>query len=131
MEGSDGRGEGVALTGVGGGAGFNGGGEDAFDTDPVASHDGGYFLAVAVEDGGVHGVCVLAAELEDVADLDGFAEAERLAVNGVELALQDVADIGGESGGVVAAWGDVAVMIVELVGAADEVGCGPGGRDPG
>ena len=52
---------------------------------------------------------VLVAELEDVADFYGFAEAEGLAADGVELAFVDVADVGGEGGGEVADGGDVAV----------------------
>ncbi len=83
---------------VGRGGGLDGGGEDALDADAVAAHDGRDFLAVAVEDGGSHGLGVLVAELEDVADLDGLAEAQRLAADGVELAFVDVADVGDEGG---------------------------------
>jgi hypothetical protein len=81
-----------------GGGGFDGGGEDALDADAVAAHDGGGLFAVAVEDGGAHGFGVLVAELEDVADLDGFADAQGLAADGVGLALVDVADVGDEGG---------------------------------
>ena len=62
----------------GSGAGLDGGGEDALDADAVAAHDGHDLLAVAVEDGAPMDFGVLVAELEDVADLDGFAEAEGL-----------------------------------------------------
>ena len=65
---------------------------------------------------------VLVAELEDVADLDGFAEAQGLAADGVGLAFVDVADVGDDGGGEVAAGGDVAEVVVQLVGSGDEVG---------
>ena len=56
-----------------------------------------------------------------MADLYGFAEAEGLVADGVELAFVDVPDVGGEGGGEVAAGRDVAVVVVELVGAGNEV----------
>ena len=122
LERGDGGGQGVGIRRCSRAAlSFDGGGEDALDTDAVAAHDGRYFLAVAVEDGGAHGVGVLVAELEDVPDLDGLAEAQGLAADGVELAFEDVADVGGKGGSEVAAWGDVAEVVVELVGSGDEV----------
>src|ERR1700731_2551245 len=70
-----------------GGGGLDGGGQDALDADAVAAHGGGGLLAVAVEDRGSHGGGVLAAELEDVADLDRLAELKRGAAGGAALAL--------------------------------------------
>ena len=90
------------------GGGLDGGGEDAFDTDAVGAHDGNDFLAVLVEDGRAHALGVLAAEFEDVADLDGLAEAQGLVADGVEFAFEDVADVGGHGYGEVAAGSDVA-----------------------
>ena len=69
----------VALAVVRGGGGFDSGGEDALDADAVAAHDRHDFLAVAIEDGGAHGLRIFVAELEDVADLDRFADLQRLA----------------------------------------------------
>ena len=102
---------------------LDGGGEDALDADAVAAHDGRDLFAVAVEDGGAHGLGVLVAELEDVADLDGFAEAQVAAPPmGSGLAFVDVADVGDEGGLEVARRGDVAEVVLLLVGAGDEVG---------
>ena len=75
VEGGDGRRERVGLARVFCGGGFDSGGEDTFYADAVRAHDGCGFLAVAIEDGGAHGLRVLVTELEDVADFDGFAEA--------------------------------------------------------
>ena len=80
-------------------AGLDGRGEDALDADAIAAHDGRALLAVLVEHGGSHGFRVLVAELEDVADLDSFAQAQRLAAHRIGLAHVDVADVGGEGGG--------------------------------
>ena len=57
-----------------------------------------------------------------MADFYGFAEAQGFAVDGVELAFVDVADVGGEGGGEVAAGGYVAVVVVLPVGSGYEVG---------
>jgi len=77
---------------------------------------------MGIEDARAHGLGVLVAELEDVADLDGFAEAQGLAADGVEFAFVDVADVGDAGLREVAAGGDVAIVEVELVGSGDEVG---------
>jgi hypothetical protein len=55
---------------------LDGRGENALDADAVAAHDGHDFLAVGVEHARAHGLGVLVAELEDVADFDGFADDE-------------------------------------------------------
>ncbi len=56
-----------------------------------------------------------------MADLDGLAQAQRLARDGVEFAFVDVADVGGEGGREVAAGGHVAIVVVELVRSGYEV----------
>ncbi len=104
-----------------GGRGLDGGGKDALDADAVAAHDGHDFFAFAIEDGGSHGLRVFVAELEDVADLDGFADLERLAAGDVQVAFVDVADVGDARPGEVAAWRDVAEVVVEFVGSADHI----------
>ncbi len=114
--------QGVGVAAVGGGGGFDGGGEDALDADAVAAHDGGDLLAVAVEDRGSHGLGVFVAELEDVADFYSFTEAEGGAVDGAAFALEDVADVGDEGGLEVAQRGDVAEVVLLPVGSGDEVG---------
>src|SRR5215469_15722376 len=102
---------------------LDGRGEDALDADSVAAHNGGDFLAVGVEDTRSHRFGVLVAELEDVADFDGLAD-DQLAgarIDGAGLALVYAADIGAEGPGEVAARNHVALVIVELVGAADHI----------
>lgn len=74
LKGCDGRVKRVGVAIVCCSGGLDGGGEDALDADAVAAHDGGDLFAVAVEDRGSHGLRVFASKLEDVADLDGFAE---------------------------------------------------------
>ena len=49
---------------------LDGRGDDARDADAVAAHLGRLLLAVDVEEGHAHGLRVLRAEEEDVADLD-------------------------------------------------------------
>ena len=79
-------------------------------------------LPFGIENAGAHGFRVSAAELEDVADLDGFADLERRAAVRAALALDGIADVGCDGGGEVAARRDVAEVVVELVGAGDHVG---------
>ena len=73
---------------------------------------------------------ILVAKLEDVSDLDGFAETHGLAVNGVELAFVDVADVCGEGGGEIAAGGYVAVSGSPAGWLRRRGCCDPGGRGP-
>ena len=102
---------------------LDGGGEDALDTDAVAAHDGGDLFAVAVEDGGSHGLAVyLRPSLKMWPIFDGFAETQGLAADGVEFAFVDVADVGDEGGLEVARGRDVAEVVLLLVGSGDEVG---------
>src|SRR3989344_807239 len=54
--------------------------------DTVATHGHDHALAGLVETGGVHGLAVLGAELEDMADLDAAADRER--AGAVALRLQ-------------------------------------------
>ncbi len=122
VEGSDGGVESIGAAVVGGGGGLDGGGEDTLNADAVAAHDGGDFLAVAVEDGGSHAGGVLASEFEDVADFDGFAETERRVVGGAGFSLVNVTDVGDEGGFEVSGGGDVAEVVLLFVGTCDEVG---------
>src|SRR6185369_3088087 len=48
--------------------------QNSFDTDSIATHDRRNFLAIFIEDACAHRLRVFLAELEDVSDLDGFAE---------------------------------------------------------
>ena len=74
--------------------GFDCGGEDALDADPVAAHDGPYFFAVRIEDARSHAVAVLVSELEDVTDLYCFTEAKWLTIRRDQFACVYVADVG-------------------------------------
>jgi len=100
---------------------LDGGGEDTFNADAVGAHDGRDFFAGGVENAGAHGLGVFVAELEDVADFDGFSDAERAAVDGVRLVFLNVADVFGGGCGDVAGDRNVAEVEVELVGTGDHV----------
>ncbi len=56
-----------------------------------------------------------------MADFDSLGDFEGLAAVGAAFAFEDVTDVGDFGPGEIAAWDDVAVVVVELVGAADEV----------
>src|SRR6185437_13687038 len=101
---------------------LDGGGEDALDADAVAAHDGSDFFAVGVEDAGAHHLGVAGAKLEDVPHFDGFADDEAAGAvgRGAGFAFVDGADVGGEGPLEIAAGDDVAEVVVELVGSADE-----------
>ena len=64
----------------------------------------------------------MVAELEDVADLDRLADLSGAPQFGTAFAFTGVADVGGNGRGEVATGGDVAEVIVQLVGAGDQVG---------
>src|ERR1019366_5003005 len=101
---------------------LDGSGQDALDANPVAAHDGGDLLAVAVEHAGTHGFGILIAQLEDVSDLDGGIDAQGSPAVGAIFAGGDAAQVGGDGVLEVLAGSHVLEMVVELVGAADHVG---------
>ncbi len=80
----------VAVAIVCRGGSFDGGGEDSLDADAIAAHDRHDFFAIAIQDCGTHGLRILVTKLEDVADLDSFANLERLAAGNVEVPFIDV-----------------------------------------
>ena len=96
-------------------------GQDALHADAVAAHDRRHFLAVLVEHARAHRLRVLVAQLEDVADLDRFADFQRLRRIRAAFALDRVAQVGRDRRLEVAARRDVAQVIVQLVRAADQV----------
>src|SRR5690625_3937853 len=49
---------------------FDGCGHNARHTDAVAPHDERLFYAVVVQEGGLHGLGVFGAQIEDLADFD-------------------------------------------------------------
>jgi len=63
---------------------------DARHTNAIAAHEHGHGLALLVEHGGIHGLAVLAAELEDVADLDAARDAERALAGRARVARHDL-----------------------------------------
>src|SRR5699024_7904326 len=92
-------------------------GDQAGDADAVGAHGRAGALAVDVEDVDLEGVGVLAAQLEDVADLGAALQRQRaLAVRG-RVALADVGGLDGAGRGEVAAAEEVDDVGVGLVGA--------------
>ena len=102
---------------------FDGRRHDARHTDAITAHEHRHGLALLVEHRGVHGLAVLAAELEDVAHLDAAGDAERALAGGARVAGHDVADVHHLGLGQVAAPVDPRQVHVAPVGAANEVGC--------
>ena len=96
--------------------------EDARHADAVAAHLHQLRLAGLVEEGGVHRLAVLGAEVEHMADLDAALDGEHALAVGRRVAGDDVADVGHQVGlGQVAAPVDAGEVEVFVVGAADEV----------
>ena len=100
---------------------LDGGRHDARHADAIAAHQHDRALALLVEHRGVHRLAVLAAELEDVPDLDAAGDAERAPARRAGVAGHDVAQVHRLGFGQVAAPVDAGEVRVALVGAADEV----------
>ena len=100
---------------------FDGGGDDARYADAVAAHDHGHFGAAGVQHARLHGLAVLGAELEDVADFDAALDIERAAAVGTRIAGLGVAQIGDLGLDGVAAPVHAGQMMAPLIGAADEI----------
>ena len=100
---------------------FDGGRHDARHADAVTTHGHHHRLALFVEHGGIHRGAVLAAELEDVADLDAAGDAERALAGGARVARDDVAQVHDFALRQVAAPVHAGEMHVALVRAADEI----------
>ncbi len=96
----------------------------AGDTDAVRAHGHANRLALLAEDVELEGVGVLAAELEDVADLDGAVQLEAGAALGARVALFHHDDVQVVVDFEVAAGDDVLRVRVDLVGAGDPGGAG-------
>ena len=102
--------------------------DGAADPDAVRAHRDAHRRAVGAEHVELEGVGVLAAELEDVADLDGPADDQRLAAAGAGIALGDGGDVEVALDREVASRGHVEDVVVVLVGARHPARTG---EDPG
>ena len=100
--------------------GLDDGGHEALDADAVAAHDRRAALAVGVEEGGLHGVGVAGAELEDVSQLDPALHLQRVIALRALVARSRHADVGDGRGGPVAAVRHVAQMEALAIGAGDQ-----------
>src|SRR5207245_757621 len=92
-----------------------------FDSNAVAAHNWSDLLPVAVEDGGSHGLGVLISQLEDVTYIDGFAKAERAAIDRATFSFEDVAYVSNDCGLEVAVGSDVAEVILLPISACNQV----------
>ena len=101
---------------------FNGGGNDTRHTDSVAAHVQRGRLARDIEHGGAHGLAVLLAQLEYVADLDTARDGQRSLARGAGIARHHLAQVGRGSFGQVAAPVHAREVRILLVRADDEVG---------
>src|SRR6185312_6001007 len=95
-----------------------GGGGDARRPDAVAAHPDRLLGAQLVQIGRTHGLRVLRAELEDVADLDHRLDRQHAAAVGTGIAGLDLVQIG-EGRLVVAPGLDAGEMPARAVGARD------------
>ena len=100
---------------------FNAGGHDAADSNAVATHDHHLRLAVLIQIAGVHGLAVLGAELEDVADFDAALDGERAIAIGTDVAFAYLANVGAAVVAALAAPIGVHEVLAVTVGAAHEV----------
>src|SRR5438874_6431178 len=100
---------------------FDGRGHDARHTDTVAAHVERGLAARLIEHQRLHGLAVLAAQLEDVADLDAARDLQPAGAGRAGIALDDVAQIRGDGAAHVALPVHARQMHVLLVGAAHEV----------
>ena len=94
---------------------------DARHADAVAAHVHRDVAALFVLDAGLHGLAVLAAELEDVPDLDAAGDRERARALRAAVAVDDVAQVRGRGFRQVASPVDAREVRIGLVRAADEV----------
>ena len=107
---------------------FDGGGDDTRHADAIAAHRHGNKAAVLTLAGGLHGLAVPGAELEDVAHLDTAADAEcarAVLATGLRcrarVSGQDVAQVSDRGLGQVAAPVHALEVLVVAIGAAHEV----------
>ena len=98
------------------------GGQDALDSNAIAAHDRGDFLAILVQHPRPHRLRVLVAQLEDVADLDRGVDAQRAATIGTVFSRSHAAQISVSGRLEVAARRDVLQVIVLFIGPADQIG---------
>src|SRR5262249_4860992 len=97
-------------------------GQDALDADAVTTHDYGYLLAVGVQDRRAHGYAVFRPELEDVADFQGFRDAQHTVAfraalsfgHGAQVGPLNVLDVAGDV--------DAALVMVVNVRAGGHIG---------
>src|SRR5262249_50421239 len=96
--------------------------DDARHADAVAAHVERGLTPALIKHQRLHRLRVLAAELEDVADLDAARDLEAPTPRGARIALDDLAQVGRGGGWNVAVPVDTDEVLIFLVGAADEVG---------
>src|SRR5882672_5149937 len=100
---------------------FDGRGHDARHPDTVAAHVQGGFAARLIEHQRLHGLAVLAAQLEDVTHLDTARDLQAPLAGRAGVALDDVAQVRSRGAGHIPLPVHAREMHVLLVGAAHEV----------
>ena len=95
---------------------------DAGDADAVGAHGHDLGLAILIEDGQAQGLGVLAAQLEDMADLDAALQVEGTRSVGGQVALAHLGGLDGAIGREVAAHDEV--QDVALLGVRARDPCG-------
>src|SRR5690606_32106924 len=101
---------------------FDGGCDDAADADAVTAHDHCLFAAFLAEYLRAHGLAVLGAELEDVADLDTPSDFQGALAVRARIPAHHVADVLDAAWRAVAPPVDTGEMMAVAIGATGEIG---------
>ncbi len=100
-------------------AGFDDGGDDACDPDPVAAHDDGVRLFLGIDEAGIHGRAVLGSQFEDVTDFDAVDHLERPGAFGAGVAGFGISKVEGGGDFEMCSRDDLREVGIFLIGADD------------
>src|SRR5690606_16880065 len=100
----------------------DGGCDDAADADAVTAHDHGLFAAFLAEYLRAHGLAVLGAELEDVANLYAATDFQSALAVRARISAHHIADVLDAAGGAVTSPIDTGEMMAVAIGATGEIG---------
>ena len=99
--------------------GFNDGGDDAGDTDSVATHDDGMGLFLSIDIGGLQGDAVFCAKFEDVANFDAVDHLQCASAFGTGVTTVGVAEVEGGGHGEMESRDDTCEVCIAFIGTDD------------
>src|SRR5690606_26353594 len=100
---------------------LDGGGHDPGNADAVAAHGHHHGLAVLVQRGGFHGVGIVAAELEDMADFNAALDYQRAFAVGARITFHDATQVEGFTQGEVALPVHASQVLAVFISATDKI----------